>query len=167
MDEKEKRKLIFHLLGKGSFAKEQEIAHHFKTTVFRHSISVARMSLRIAKALRISVNESDLLTGALLHDYFLYDWHKKRSHHGLHGFTHAKVAADNAKKDYCINKRVYHIIYTHMFPLNITHVPRSREAWIVTIADKIVAFREQTEGIAERLRRPGKKEFTKRRFVHA
>ncbi len=145
MTEAEKRKILFSLMDKGSFCKEQNIVHHFQTNVFRHSINVARFSLKIAKKLRIRVNERDLLFGALLHDYFLYDWHDKGSHHGLHGYTHAKLAAENAKKDYCINSKVYNIIYSHMFPLNLTHIPKCKEAWIVSIADKIVAIKEQSE----------------------
>lgn len=147
MTEKQKRKILFALFENGSLSKEQEIVHHFKTNVFRHSVSVARLSLKIAGIFHAKVNEEDLLLGALLHDYFLYDWHDKGSHHGLHGYTHAKLAAENAKKDYCINNKVYNIIYSHMFPLNLTHIPKCKEAWIVSIADKIVAVKEQSEVI--------------------
>ena len=145
MTENQKRRTLFTLFENGSLVKEQEIVHHFKTNVFRHSISVARLSLRIAGAFRIKVDENDLLLGALLHDYFLYDWHEKKAHHKLHGFTHAKIAADNARRDYNIDDKVYNIIYSHMFPLNLTHIPKSKEAWIVSIADKIVAIKEQSK----------------------
>ena len=144
MTEMEKRATIMHLLEHGDFAKEQEIPHHFCTNVLRHSISVARGSLKLAEKLHIKVNESDLLYGALLHDYFLYNYRKSNSHHGLHGYTHAKIAADNARKDYKINDRVYNIIYSHMFPLNLTHLPKCKEAWIVTFVDKVVALKEQS-----------------------
>lgn len=145
MTENQKRRTLFTLFENGSLVKEQEIVHHFKTNVFRHSISVARLSLRISDAFHIKVDENDLLLGALLHDYFLYDWHEKKAYHKLHGFTHAKIAADNARRDYNIDDKVYNIIYSHMFPLNLTHIPKSKEAWIVSIADKIVAIKEQSK----------------------
>ena len=157
MTEKQKRMILFKLFENGEFYKEQDIVHHFRTNVFRHSISVARLSLKIAEKLHLKVNEEDLLTGALLHDYFLYDWHEKKLHHKLHGFIHAKIAADNAKRDYNINDKVYNIIYSHMFPLNLTHIPRCKEAWIVTIADKYVALKEQSAILKELFPYQGRK----------
>ena len=84
-----------------------------------------------------------LLQGAMLHDYFLYDWHE--NHHdenGWHGFSHAETALRNAREDFDIDPQVAHIIHSHMWPLNITRIPRTREAWIVCIADKWVSGRE-------------------------
>lgn len=143
MTENDKRKVIEHLLSTGRFKDEFNIRHHHTSNVFTHSMRVSRLSLKIAKFLNLKINEKDLLIGSLLHDYFLYNWHDKNSHNGLHGYTHSKVAADNAKLDYNINKKIYNMIYSHMFPLNITHIPKSKEAWILTIADKLVAVKEQ------------------------
>lgn len=49
---------------------------------------------------------------------------------------------ENAKKFFNANDDVQHIIYSHMWPLNLTHVPKSREAWIVCLADKYVSLKE-------------------------
>lgn len=98
------------------------------------------MSVRIAKWLPIQVNMDALVIGALLHDYFLYDWHDGKGRH-LHGFTHPECAKRNAEKDYALSPRVKNIIARHMFPL--TPVPPTcTEAWIVCIADKICAIEE-------------------------
>ena len=98
------------------------------------------MSVRIAKWLPIQVNMDALVIGALLHDYFLYDWHDGKGRH-LHGFTHPKCAFRNAEKDYTLSPRVKNIIVRHMFPL--TPIPPAcKEAWIVCIADKICAIEE-------------------------
>ena len=81
-----------------------------------------------------------LVIGALLHDYFLYDWHGGEGRH-LHGFTHPECAFRNAEKDYTLSPRVKNIIVRHMFPL--TPIPPTcTEAWIVCIADKICAIEE-------------------------
>ena len=85
-------------------------------------------------------NMDALVIGALLHDYFLYDWHDGEGRH-LHGFTHPECAYKNAEKDYTLSPRVKNIIVRHMFPL--TPIPPTcTEAWIVCIADKICAIEE-------------------------
>ncbi len=85
----------------------------------------------------------NLIQGAILHDFYLYDWHNGRKRpEGLHGFNHPKIAVKNAKKYFNINKQVENIIASHMFPLTITKIPKSKEAFIVSIADKICAIKE-------------------------
>jgi uncharacterized protein len=79
--------------------------------------------------------------GALLHDYFLYDWHVPAPEHNLHGFSHAGAALKNAKRDFEINRLEQDIIEKHMFPLNI-RPPKYRESIIVCLADKLCATKE-------------------------
>ena len=76
-----------------------------------------------------------LLRGALLHDYFLYDWHEKNKYHRWHGFTHAGRALRNARKDFRLSEREQDIIAKHMFPLNLA-LPRYRESVLVCLVDK-------------------------------
>lgn len=119
---------------------------HGRVTVLEHSLRVAETSLRISdfcrKRFRWSCREREMVRGALLHDYFLYDWHEKGKGHGLHGFTHAAAALNNARKDYVLTHCEEEIIHKHMFPLNVTRVPMCREAWIVTMADKYCSLIE-------------------------
>ena len=90
------------------------------------------------------LDEEKLVRGALLHDYFLYDWHQKDPSHRLHGFRHPKTALGNAQRDYYLNWKEKNIIARHMFPL-IPVPPQCREAWIVCLADKWCALGETME----------------------
>lgn len=115
---------------------------HGCTSVFRHSVSVAHYSFYLAWKMHIPVNEKALIRGALLHDYFLYDWHDKNSHHKRpHGFYHPSAALANAERDFDLNWRVKNTIKRHMFPLTPIP-PKCLEGWIVCAADKICSTKE-------------------------
>lgn len=87
---------------------------HGCTSVFRHSVSVAHYSFYLAWKMHIPVNEKALIRGALLHDYFLYDWHEKDDSHKWHGFHHARKALENALEDFKLNEIERDIIACHM-----------------------------------------------------
>lgn len=110
---------------------------HGSIPVYRHCMDVAKQALIISRKLPFKINERELVRGALLHDYFLYDWHDKNRDNfkRFHGFHHAGTALRNASLDYELTDREKDIIKKHMFPLNIKP-PMCREAWIVNIADK-------------------------------
>ncbi len=116
---------------------------HGNTTVRDHTISVACMCVKLAPAFRIkSDSYSDLVRAALLHDYFLYDWHiKDADRKGLHGFTHASAAVTCAAADFAVTPQMAQIMKTHMWPLNPAP-PRSRTAIVLTLADKICSLNE-------------------------
>jgi Predicted HD superfamily hydrolase len=120
-----------------NFKKSLDFIQHGNISVLEHSLSVAYMSLWLVKKLHLNVDKKSLVRGALLHDYFLYDWHTNNGH-PLHGFTHPKTALDNANRDFHINKIESDIILKHMFPLNIKP-PMYKESMIVCLADKISA----------------------------
>jgi uncharacterized protein len=122
------------------YQKTKQLRQHGDVTVFEHSLSVAEKSLEISRKLHIKVDAESMVKVALLHDYFLYDWHDK-NHPKLHGFRHATIAANNAMRDFGLTKKEYRAIRTHMFPLNL-RLPTSREAFILTLADKYCATLE-------------------------
>lgn len=124
----------------GRLNETKNYIQHGSISVYAHCVNVARMSVRIAKWLPIQVNMDALVIGALLHDYFLYDWHDGKGRH-FHGFTHPECAFRNAEMDYTLSPRVKNIIIRHMFPLTLVP-PTCTEAWIVCIADKICAIEE-------------------------
>ena len=134
---------IHQLCEQGRLLEEQNAMQHGSTSVYEHSVNVAYKSLLLAENFRLPVDKQSLVRGALLHDYFLYDWHEKDGGHRLHGFFHAERALHNARRDFNLNFIERDIIRKHMFPLNITP-PKFRESWIVTWADKLCAAEETT-----------------------
>lgn len=117
---------------------------HGHTSVFEHSVSVAKYSLIYAQLINRrfgkKIDYRSLVRGALLHDYFLYDWHTDRSH-GLHGFTHPKTSWKNATRDFELNNIEQDVIKKHMFPL-VIFPPKHIESVIVCCADKWCALCE-------------------------
>ena len=120
---------------------EKIFIQHGGVSCFEHSFAVSYMSIRIASRLNIAVDMRSMVRGAMLHDYFLYDWHDDDKSHRLHGFTHARSALANAERDFFLNGIERDIILKHMFPLNLAP-PKHRESIIVSIADKLCAVYE-------------------------
>ena len=52
----------------------KENMQHGSVSVFEHSVCVALVCLWLVHRLHLKVNQRALVRGALLHDYFLYDW---------------------------------------------------------------------------------------------
>ena len=65
------------ILHSENFQKTRHHIQHGTMPVYRHCLDVARQSIQINKALGLGCSERDLIRGALLHDYFLYDWHDR------------------------------------------------------------------------------------------
>lgn len=126
-----------------NFQLTREHIQHGTVTVQAHCINVAKHSLMLADKLKIRVRRRELIRGALLHDYFLYDWHDKDhiNPFKLHGFFHPGRALKNATRDFELTEREQDIIRKHMWPMTVIP-PMCREAWIVTVADKWVSLKE-------------------------
>ena len=133
------------LMSSDAVQKMREYTQHGCVSTYDHCAAVAWFSLILYASLRkrfhIEADIHELLTAAFLHDFYLYDWHDK-NHPRLHGFYHPGYAAENAKTYFGVSSHTLQIIRTHMWPLTITHVPASTEAWIVCAADKYAALRE-------------------------
>ncbi len=131
------------ILHSENFQKTRHHIQHGTMPVYRHCLDVAKQSIQINKALGLGCSERDLIRGALLHDYFLYDWHDKNreNYQKLHGFYHPGIALKNARKEYHLTRREEDIIKKHMWPLTVVP-PLCREAWVVTAADKYCSLLE-------------------------
>lgn len=131
----------------GRYSQTRQCIQHGNVTVYAHCLRVAGTACLLADELGLNVDRSALIRGALLHDYFLYDWHDKANGHRWHGFTHPGTALRNASEDWTLTPIEQEIIRKHMFPL--TPVPPTcREAWLVCVADKICAAQETCGGFS-------------------
>ena len=120
-----------------------QYVQHGKVSTLEHCENVARLSCRINRAFHLHGDERALVRGGMLHDFYLYDWHKwDGGTHALHGFQHPERAAKNAIRYFQISEKERQIIRCHMWPLTITKLPKCREAWIVCLADKCCAVAE-------------------------
>ena len=119
----------------------EKYIQHGDVSVREHTISVACMCVSIAQKLHLNLDYYALVRGALLHDYFLYDWHDKSAAPNHHTFTHPKIALANAERDFALNDKERDIIRKHMFPLCFPF-PKYKESWLITLADKTCAASE-------------------------
>lgn len=128
------------------FLETKNFIQHGDTTVYAHVIAVAKKSIEVAEKYNLNVDMDSMIRGALLHDYFLYDWHDGKRERCIHGFTHPMKAYRNAKSELNLNKIEKDIIIKHMFPLTPLP-PRYLESWVVTYSDKYVSLVETLRGI--------------------
>lgn len=135
-------KIAREVVGQARYNEMKQYISHSDITVYQHCIKVARTAYDLAIKYHIRCDLHALVRGALLHDYYLYDWHDPNKGFRWHGFKHHRFALENAARDFDLTEKEKNIIYSHMFPLTFWAIPRCREAWLVTIADKIVATAE-------------------------
>lgn len=130
---------------------EDQYRQHGSVSCYEHSVAVTFMSVRLVKNLRLNVDMESMIKGALLHDYFLYDWRDENIGRRYHGFEHARCALDNARRDFTLSDVACDVIEKHMFPLNI-RPPKYRESVVVSVADKICATKEFSRFVSRKMK---------------
>lgn len=120
----------------------KQYKQHRNTDTYSHCRHVALKSLWIIRRTGIRADTEAVIRGAMLHDFYLYEATAEGVNSFRHGWTHPRTALDNAQKLFCLSRKEQNIIYSHMWPIGITHIPRCREAVIVNVADKICAVEE-------------------------
>ncbi len=118
----------------------QEYIQHGQVTTYDHCINVARTAFWLNCHFHLGADEHKLVRAALLHDYFLYDWHDKGDH--LHGYHHPAIASSNAREDFELTYAEQKMIESHMWPLTLFHIPTSRGGWILMLVDKLCSSGE-------------------------
>lgn len=117
--------------------------NHKISNLYDHSSRVALCAYDLSRRMHIKVNGTSLAKGAMLHDFYLYQARGNKEI-GIkeHWFGHPDTALRNAEKRFKLTELEKNIITSHMWPLTFLHIPRSREAFLVSLADKICAFGE-------------------------
>ena len=75
----------------------REFIQHGDVTTYQHCKNVVLVSCWLNHRLHLGADETSLAVGAFLHDFYLYDWHKKGTFHGIrrlfemHGFSHPGI----------------------------------------------------------------------------
>ena len=91
-------------------------------------------------ARKLGCDEKAAARAGLLHDFCPYDFRAKTPTGEHQAFYHPKAAADNSAAHFDVTDRELDAILSHMFPLG--PLPRNREAWIISFADKACAIAE-------------------------
>lgn len=120
--------------------------HHGDVNCLEHCLNVSIMNYKLCKFL--GMDYKSCARAGILHDFFLYDWHKRKSQKFFkkHGFLHSKISLENAKKYFILNDIEEDMILKHMWPLNI-ELPKYKETYIIIITDKIVCISEIIKSI--------------------
>ncbi|HBI48207.1 MAG TPA: hypothetical protein DDX93_05765 [Smithella sp.] len=152
-------KIILHMEGRKAFEHEfydiisdiqdhdeflkLKLHHHHTSSIYDHVMDVSYFSYRACKFMKLDYRSA--ARGALLHDFFLYDW---RNHNvpdlpaeKFHGIEHPKIALANARKYFTLNEIEEDIIRKHMWPLTLVP-PKYKESFIVSFADTYLASKE-------------------------
>ena len=134
----EYRDLVSDILQNEDFLKLRLYRQHNWSNRLMHSINVSYMSWYLAK--KWHCNEKVAARAGLLHDFCLFDFHEKPPTGEHQAFFHPKAAAENSIEYFHVSEHERSAILTHMFPLG--PIPKNKEAWIITLADKICATAE-------------------------
>ena len=130
-----------YFLNHEKILKMKEISMHRGSNCYIHSFKVAKLAIKRA----FHHKKSDLvviLVGAILHDYYLYDWRIDRDKMKKHMSSHPYTAAKNAVRDFNIPQKIVEVIKSHMWPVNFSEFPKTKEARIISNADKTIYLRE-------------------------
>ncbi|MBS6396545.1 MAG: HD domain-containing protein [Clostridiales bacterium] len=129
---------VQHIFADREFLSLGQFVHHQWTNRLMHSINVSYLSWLMAR--KLGCDEKAAARAGLLHDFCPYDFKEKTPTGEFQAFFHPKAAAENSLQSFAINKREMDAILSHMFPLG--PVPKNKEAWIITVADKVCAVME-------------------------
>ena len=129
---------VWNILTNSEFLRLSQYVHHHWTNRFMHSLNVSYLSWLIAGKLGCDARAA--ARAGLLHDFCPYDFKAVTPTGESQAYYHPKAAAKNSEALFGISDREREAILSHMFPLG--PLPRNREAWIITLADKVCATME-------------------------
>lgn len=143
---REKNRILFltcldHLEQDPFVCRLRRHCHHTpSTTRYDHCLCVAYFSFTICRWLGLDYRAA--ARGGLLHDLYLAEWEGSEKGALARWRTHPRAALQNARR-YGLSPKEEDIIVKHMFPLTPA-LPRYRESYVVSAADKLAAVLEKT-----------------------
>lgn len=135
------KKYYSRLSRHSGFEQMAQYPQHGSTSRLLHSVAVAFYSYWAASFFCLPFHLEELVRGALLHDYFLYDAQDGDPSHKKHWVRHPEIALHNARREVELSAIEIDIIRTHMFPLT-SQPPKYGEAAMVSLIDKLCSAYE-------------------------
>ncbi len=137
---------IADIIALPEFLKLKDFRHHYGTTRYQHCLNVAWYSFIWCR--KAGLDYRSAARGAMLHDFFLYDYHTDQPISGSHAEVHPLVALSNTMKHFDTNEVMIDCIVNHMWPVS-SQRPLTPEGIIVSAADKYCAGLEFSSFAAE------------------
>lgn len=140
--------IISDMIENNTVKQMHDFKQHYETTCFEHCLVASYYCYLLCK--KFNLDYISCSRAAMVHDLFLYDWHKRQNgRKGLHAFTHPQTAYDNASKLFYLNEKEKDIILKHMWPVTLA-LPKYKESYILTLVDKYCALNESYQEIFNR-----------------
>lgn len=139
----EEFQMIIHDILKNMAFQEIKKCKHHGNSRYDHCMEVAFTSYLVSK--KLGWNYPMITRAALLHDFFVDDWAeytKEKRLKNLPAFNHNLKAVANASKYFHASSEELEIIRSHMFPLVLRPIPRTKGAWLVSTIDKWEASKD-------------------------
>ena len=131
--------LVGPLLQEADVQEMRDFSQHAEgISCYDHSLFVSYLSFLMAK--RLGLDYRAAARGGLLHDLHLCHWEDTDVGRARRRVLHPLLAVQNAEK-FGLNDMERDIIVKHMWPLT-RPLPRYRESFVVSLADKICATAE-------------------------
>lgn len=133
------KKMGIPILSSDLFHQAMDQRHHFNSTVALHSLHVAVICATVADVMP-GLDTESLIIASLSHDLGILG-RKEKYHHGYecifrHPLESAVIMRELVPN---VDQKTIDIVESHMFPLSL-RMPKSAEAWVFVLADKIAAL---------------------------
>ena len=136
--------IVKDIINNEEFIKLKDYKHHGLTR-YDHVLRVSKWSYKVCKKLKLDYTSA--ARAGLLHDFFFVNNQRvKLSYRIKVLFIHPKMALENSKKYFKLNKKEERIILSHMFPVGLC-IPTSFEGWIVDIVDDVASIYDRIRNV--------------------
>lgn len=140
-EDEEYLECVRDILDSKVFQSMDQFIQHGHTTCKEHCIQVSYIAYEMCR--NRGWDSRSAARAGLLHDLFLYDWHTHAKETGeyFHGFTHPRVAMNNAVRYFEVTEKEQNMILRHMWPLTPI-LPKYKEGYTILYADKLCGLAE-------------------------